>query len=122
MLIFSTKLIPAFSDVSDSLRPPVPGFIFPNPAIRLCFVQPKVFQNGESAEGSSKLNTSYVNDFCHEVAKILREAAIIPLILRSIFDHAGLEAKDIGILSPYKAQRRYINNLLINKFVRIAVV
>lgn len=61
-LIFSNifQIFCTPSDVNDQTRPPIPGFVFPNPAVRVCFVKVQQKKPGapglEASEGSSKFN------------------------------------------------------------------
>ncbi|CAK0911624.1 unnamed protein product [Prorocentrum cordatum] len=74
--------------VDDGSLPPIPGFRWPNPDCRVCFVD--VASDAEAKRGFSTFNTT--------------EAEAIADAVRNFID-AGLEPREFCVLTPYQAQR-----------------
>lgn len=110
-------------DVNDRTRPPIRGFVFPNPAIRVCLL--KVQPRRNTAAGLETIETSKVDNgtgYRHTASRFnTAEAQMVVPILESIFRHNGLTPSQIGILTPYAAQKRLIRRYLVQKYTSAAL-
>jgi len=87
---YNSRLVNAVDDASLA---PIPGFQWPNPDCRVCFVDVSADGGGEGKHGFSTYNTS--------------EAECIAQVLQGILN-AGFPPHDLCVLTPYQAQRNEI--------------
>lgn len=90
-------------DVDDCNRPPVAGFLWPSPHSRVCLVDISAgLANMEQSLGTSKYSIV-------EIDPILA-------ILRSVLQCGTIRPSEIGILTPYDAQKARIRFALNDSF------
>ncbi|KAL8432870.1 hypothetical protein ACSSS7_004273 [Eimeria intestinalis] len=93
-------------DVDDCNRPPVAGFLWPSPHSRVCLIDISAgLANMEQSLGTSKYS--------------LVEIDPILAILRSVLQCGTIRPAEIGILTPYDAQKARIRFALNDAFVRL---
>lgn len=91
------------SDVDDCNRPPVAGFLWPSSHSRVCLIDISAgLANMEQSLGTSKYS--------------LVEIDPILAILRSVLQCGTIRPSEIGILTPYDAQKARIRFALNDAF------
>eukprot|EP00921_Rhytidocystis_pertsovi_P009173 GHVQ01014764.1.p1 GENE.GHVQ01014764.1~~GHVQ01014764.1.p1 ORF type:complete len:1556 (+),score=150.82 GHVQ01014764.1:209-4876(+) len=94
-------------DVNDMNRPPVKGFRWPSRHCRVCLVDVSPAVQGshdgfERTQGTSKYN--------------LMEIPAVLAIIRSILESDGVPPKQIGVLTPYDAQKIRLRRAVQDSF------
>mmetsp|Transcript_48698 Transcript_48698/g.90283 ORF Transcript_48698/g.90283 Transcript_48698/m.90283 type:complete len:1219 (-) Transcript_48698:123-3779(-) len=94
---YQGKLVNA---VDDESLPPIPGFPWPNPECRVCFVDVSSPESVEQKRGFSSYNVF--------------EAEAVAQSLRGILD-AGFDPRDLCVLTAYLAQRDEIRRAVADQ-------
>eukprot|EP01017_Pseudomicrothorax_dubius_P010067 TRINITY_DN1354_c0_g1_i1.p1 TRINITY_DN1354_c0_g1~~TRINITY_DN1354_c0_g1_i1.p1 ORF type:complete len:712 (+),score=165.51 TRINITY_DN1354_c0_g1_i1:147-2282(+) len=84
--------------ISDDSRPPLQGFPWPNPNLRLAFIHVK---------GDEQIYSASVQN--------LKEVELTTRIIMQFLRHGSIRVSQIGVVTPYDAQNRRIRAEILNQ-------